>query len=299
MPYIMTVMGLTIAIPLVTLLLLLIVTAESRSTLSKAPFILAGVLVWIFAVGVSSFAFSIHQVEAGHVGVVYSFGEITGQTGEGLVWTAPWADVRNADTRVQKHTFEDIAAASFETQDVRFRVTLNYRVSPIAVQSLYRNVGVNYFDVLVPSRLDQILKDETVQFTAIEVTQKRDEIREAVASRLAAELGAYSVEVVSLQIDNIDYSAAFNESIEQKQVATQDALREQERVKQAQYEAQQSVERAKGEAEANNILSASITPQLLQRQAIEALADNISVVLIPTGEGLIIDPSSILRTATE
>lgn len=248
----------------------------------------------ILIVGSTLFA-SFHTVQAGHVGVVYEFGGITGQTGDGPVWIAPWKNIKAADTRVQKVTFEEIAAASRETQDVTYQVTLNYRVSPDAVQGLFRNVGVNYFDILVPSRLQQILKDESVQYEAIEITQKRDELREAVASRLAAELLPYSVSIVSLQIDNIDYSEEFNRSIEAKQVATQDALREQQRVQQAIYEAQQAVERANGEAQANRILSESITTELLQRQAIDKLNPNVTVIMVPSSEGIIIDPGSLIR----
>jgi len=272
---------------------------------SRSSAALIGLGIFVLAGGLFTFAMSIHQVEAGQVGVVYRFGEIVDQTGEGLVLTAPYESVKNADIRVQRHTFEGITAASFETQDVRFQITLNYRVSPEDIQFLYRNVGTKYFDTLVPSRLDQILKDESVQYSAIEITQKRDEIRDTVSRRLGAELAAYSVEIVSLQIDNIDYSQAFNESIERKQVATQDALEAKERIEQAKNEAQSAIEKARGLAEAtrleaegqaaaNDLLNASLTPSLIQWQAVQRLSDNIQIALIPSGEGIIIDPATIL-----
>ena len=254
----------------------------------------------------TTFFSSFHTVPAGHVGVVYEFGAIVNQTTDGPVWTTPWQNLKRADNRVQKITFEEIAAASKETQDVTYVVTLNYRVSPDAVQSLYRNVGANYFEILVPSRLQQILKDESVQYPAIEITQKRDEIREAVTSRLASELAPYSVTIVSLQIDNINYSPEFNSAIERKQVATQAALEAEETVRKTEAEARQAIERARGEgesvliraqseAEANRILSESITPELLQRQAIDKLNPNVSVIMLPSSEGIIIDPGSLIK----
>lgn len=268
-----------------------------------------GTALALFVAGCSTVVASTHEVPAGHVGVVYQYGAIVDQTGDGLVWTAPWREVKNANVQIQAYEFhgeEAITAASIETQDIYFTATLNYSVSPNAIQSLYRDVGPDYFNKLIRSRVNQIFKDETVQYLAIEVTQKRDEIRDAVVARLRAELEPFSINVDSLQIDNIDYSDEFNASIEAKQVATQDALREQERVKQAEYQAQQAAAvaqgesdalriRAEGQAEANRLLAESLSPEIIQYEAIQKLAPNVQIALIPSGDGLIIDPSSILQ----
>lgn len=282
----------------------------------------------VLGILIYSLVASIHKVDAGHVGVVYEFGAIVDQTEDGLVFTPPWRNLKSANVQEQSHTFADdngngrfgLTAGSLETQDVYMVVSLNYRVSPRAVQQLYREVGVDYFQRLVVPRINQIIKDEVVQYPAVQVTQKRDEIRAAVEERLRLELQPYSIEVVALQVVNIDYSEEFNNSIEAKQVATQDALREQERVRQAQAEAQQAIERAKGDAqanierakgdsqaaierangqaEANATLNASLTPAIIQYEAVRNLSDNIQIALIPSGQGLIIDPSTILQGST-
>jgi regulator of protease activity HflC (stomatin/prohibitin superfamily) len=254
---------------------------------------------------------SVHQVNDGHVGVVYSFGKITDQTGAGIVFTKPWESVTKANVQEQSYNFAEdnvIRGASKETQDVTFTVALNYRISPDKVQSLYREVGSKYFETLVEKRMQQIFKDEAVQYPAIEITTKRDEIREAVAARLRTELEPYSITVVSLQIVNVDYSEAFNNAIEQKQVAVQEALRASEQVKTREYEAQQAAAvakgeadsqriRAQGEADANALVSASLTDKILQNNAINKLADNIQIALVPSGNGFLLDPSTILAGA--
>lgn len=270
----------------------------------KAIGIVVAVVVAILQVPLFLFA-SIHSVPSGSVGIVYQFGAIVGQRDEGLTMTWPWQTVTTASIKEQKQTFEDLAAASRETQDVYVTVSLNYSVSKDKVQGLYRNVGAGYFDILVQGRIRQILKDEIVGYDAIEVTQKRDEIRDAVKERLAQELAPYSITIINLTLDNINYSDAFNVSIEQKQVATQDALRALEIVKQKEYEAQQGVAvargqadaqriRAQGEADANAIVNASLTDKILQNNAITKLSDNVQIALIPSGQGLILDPSTIL-----
>ena len=270
--------------------------------------VVAGV-VFALWVGLHTVFASVKPIEAGHVGVVYQFGEIVGQREEGLQFIAPWQEVRRESVQVQRFKFTDITAFSQETQDVFVIATVNYSVSPNAVQNLYRQVGRNWFDRLIEPRVLNFFKEETVKYATVDVGPNRELIRTAVKNRLASDLEPFSIQIDDLLIDNIDFSPEFKASIEQKQIATQDALREQERVKQRQFEAQQAVETAKGEADsirarasgqadANRSLAESLTPEVIQFQAIERLSDNIQIALIPSGQGIILDPATLLgRTA--
>lgn len=264
----------------------------------------AGVLFALWA-GLHTVAASIKPIEAGHVGVVYQFGEIVGQKAEGLQFIAPWQSMKTESVQVRRHKFVDINAFSQETQDVFVVATVNYSVSPTAVQKLYREVGVNWFDVLIEPRVLNFFKEETVKYQTVDVGPNRELIRRAVQSRLASELTPYSIQINDLLIDNIDFQPEFKQAIEQKQIATQDALREQEKVKQKQFEAEQAVETAKGEAnairerangqaDANKALAASLTPEVIQFEAIQKLGDNIQIALIPSGQGVILDPTTLL-----
>lgn len=267
--------------------------------------IAAGVLFILWA-GLHTAAASIRQIEAGHVGVVYQFGSIVGQNDEGLQLIAPWQTMRIASVQVQRAHFENIETFTKETQDVFIDATVNYSVSEKAVQNLYRTVGARWFDRLVEARVQNFFKEETVKYEAVNVAPNREPIRNAVLERLAAELAPYSVTVQDLLITNIEFSPAFKSAIEQKQIATQDALREQERIKQREAEAQQAKavaigkadalrEEARGQADANNLLTASLTPELIQFQAVQKLAGNIQIALLPSGQGLIIDPTTFLK----
>jgi regulator of protease activity HflC (stomatin/prohibitin superfamily) len=266
-----------------------------------------GAAVAIFAVwvGVHSALRSVKAIEAGHVGVVYEFGEIVGQEPEGLQFIMPWQDMRIESVQVQRYRFENITAFSYETQDVFFVATLNYSVSPEAVQMLFRTVGPRWFDRLIEPRVLNFFKEETVKYQTVEVGPNRETIRQAVRTRLAQELAPFSIEINDLLIDNIEFSEAFKAAIEQKQIATQDALREQERVKQRQFEAQQQIElargeaesirvRAEGQAEANRLLGQSLTPEVIQFQALQKLGGNVQIALIPSGQGIILDPTTLL-----
>ncbi|QQG46633.1 MAG: prohibitin family protein [Candidatus Niyogibacteria bacterium] len=256
----------------------------------------------VFALaGIITFVSSFYQIPAGEVGVISEFGAITGQISEGPKFVAPWKSVLKANVRVRSHQLKKLDSFSRETQDVFVDATLNIRVSPQTIQQLYRTVGPDYFDVLVRPRVAQNFKDETVKYNSVDIAPNREKIRKTVRERLERELSPYSIEVVDLLLDNIDFRKAFKESIEAKQIATQKALEEEQKVKASRFVALQVIEKAKGEgqatleratkqAEANAKLAASLTPALIQWQMIQRLSDKVSLIMIPPGQSFILDP---------
>ncbi len=265
-----------------------------------------------------------HSVPAGNEGLVYGIGgNIVGQRGEGVAWTAPWQGFRTANVQVQtlafiddenhvpegaKRVSEGLDSFSSETQNVYMDVILRIRVSPENVQELYTEVGPNYVNKLIPGSVAQIFKDETINFRAVEIAPERETIRAAVEQHLRAELAQFSISVDAVLIENITFDQAFEDSITQKQVATQDALRAQEQVAQREAEARGVAAaaqgrsdalriEAQGQADANRLISASLTPQLIQFQAVQKLTDNVQIALIPSGQGIIIDPATLLTPA--
>lgn len=284
----------------------------------------AAIIVFVLWVGAHTALTALKPIEAGSVGVVYQFGEIVGQKGEGLQFIAPWQDLRTESIKVQRKRFDNVSGFSRETQDVIVSTTLNYRVDPAAVQNLYRTVGPNWFDTLVEPRINQFFKAETVKYDTVDIAPNREQIRLDVQEKLDADLRQFSITVEDLLIDNIDFTPAFKQSIEEKQITAQNALREEERIRQIQNEAQQVEERAKGQraereelaagdAEARRIrargdadairllaaayreLNTALTPEVLQYFAVDKLSPNVSIALIPSGQGVIIDPATLLE----
>lgn len=238
-------------------------------------------------------------VRAGTVGVIYSFGSIVGQVDEGfhLIW--PWWFVTHTDIKVQRAVLSKLQSFSSETQDVFVKASLNYQVSPKAVQTLFRTVGPDYFHVLIEPRVAQNFKDETVKFKSVDIAPNREVIRQAVRQRLEKELSPYSIHIVDLLLDDVDFSPAFKQSIENKQIATQKALEQEQLVSAAKFAAQQRVETEKGEGEAklaraekealaNQKLSASLTPLLVQHEMVSRLSDKIQLMVVPQGGNMIL-----------
>ena len=270
----------------------------------------AGIAVASLWVLLATLSNSVHQVDAGHVGVVRTFGDITDQTGAGLVITWPFQTLEEASVRVERYDVADINSFSRETQDVFISATVNYQVSPRAIQSLYREVGANYIDTLLRPRMINFFKETTVTYNTVDIAPNREKIRQTVKERLTKDLEPFSIDIVDLLIENVDFRQEFKSAIEAKQVATQEALRQQQLIEAKKAEAQQKIETARGEAEAvriaaeaqaeaNRLLSESLTAEVIQFQALQKLADNVQIALLPAGQGIIIDPATLLKPLAE
>jgi regulator of protease activity HflC (stomatin/prohibitin superfamily) len=271
---------------------------------------LLGVLVLVFGWGAFR---SFHSVDAGHVLVVRQFGEIVGQRDDGFQTIAPWQSGEEVSAQVESRKFQmddrqqissieeairSGPAVSSETQPVYAVVTLNYQVSPSAIQALYTEVGSEFFDKVVAPRVFQVFKNETVNFRSVEVAPNRERIRREVQQELDRQLEGFSIDVVDFLINDLDFPQEFTEAIERKQVATQDALAAQQKVEQSKAEAQQEIERARGQAQAQRLRASSLTDRNLQFEALQILKEAPpQIVFLPAGQGNLLDPSTFLKAS--
>ncbi len=247
---------------------------------------IAGALVgWLVIVFGWGAARTFHSVPAGHVGVVYQFGGITGQIGDGFQTTWPWQSIREASVQIQRATYDlghGNAAFSQESQDVFATATINYQVLPRDIQQLYRQVGPDYEHVLIEQRVFQTFKEETVQFKAVDVAPNRETIRQRVRDRLTEQLERYSIRVVDFQLGNLDFDPEFKVAVRNKVIAKQKAQQALNEVLQARYEAQKVLAAANGQAAANRRLAASLNDRVIRYAFVNKLAPEIQVVAIPS-----------------
>ena len=248
---------------------------------------IAGAAVaWIVIVGGWGALRTFHEVPAGHVGVVYQFGGISGQVSDGFQTTWPWQSIRKASIQILRSTYElgqGNSAFSEESQDVFATATINYQVLPAAIQTLYREVGPDYEHVLIEQRVFQTFKEETVKFKAVDVAPNRETIRQRVRQRLTQQLEPYSIRVVDFQLGNLDFDPEFKVAVRNKVIAKQKAQQALNEVQQAKYEAQKVRAAADGQARANLRLARSLTPELVRYTFVQKLAPNLSVIAVPSG----------------
>jgi regulator of protease activity HflC (stomatin/prohibitin superfamily) len=247
------------------------------------------------------------EVPAGNVGVVTNFGQVQTVTLEpGLHLVIPiYQRVTNVDTRVQPHEFQEIDAASKELQTVKLTGVMNYHIDGQFASDLFQRVGTDFAAKIIDPAFNDFIKTVVPDYSVNDILAKRDEIRSLAKAQLAANLAQYHIIVDDIYIANIAFSDAFQQAIEAKQVAQQQVQTEQQILAQKQIQAQQAVAQAQGQADAtvtlatgqakaNDLLSASLTDQILQYQYIQKLTDKITVMLLPSGNQTIFDLKSLL-----
>lgn len=284
-------------------------TAIATSDSDKPPFGGKVVVVsWIFAALIAYAGFSFHQIEAGYVGVVTSFGQVRTDTLKpGLNFLpAIVNNVTSVETRVRGIPFENLGAASKEYQDVILTGTLNIHIDQNAVVVLYQNVGLDYDNKIVIPFFANAIKEVVPQYAIGEVLDNREEIRKQAVVKLAEKLLPYGLVVDDVAISNIDFSQQYKQAIEEKQVQEQRVaiernILEQKRIQadqaraEAQGRADASVITAQGQAEANKLLQLSLTPELIQYTLIQKLSPTITTIILPDGQNFILDPKSLVK----
>lgn len=224
-------------------------------------------LVLLLFLGYNSFEI----VGAGERGVVFStFGGVQqGVRGEGLQLKVPFIQtIIPIDVRIQKAE-TDSSASSKDLQTVQSRIALNYHIAPEESWQIYQEVGTLYKERLIDPSVQEAVKAATAQFTAEELITRRAEVSDEIREMLKERLVPHNIIVDEFNIVDFNFSSVFNEAIEAKQTAEQDALRAERELDRIKIEAEQTITAAQAEAESQRLQRETLTEELLQFRAIE------------------------------
>lgn len=234
-----------------------------------------GILVVMFAAFVffiGMFASGWTTVRTGQVGVMVRLGAVTGKVLEpGFHLKTPFiTSVKKINIQTNKEQ-ADANAASKDLQTVNATIALNYSIKTDSVIQLFSQIGTDYKARIIDPFIQEAVKAVTAKYTAEELITKREEVGESIKSHLTEKLEPVGIVVQGISIVNFNFSHSFNEAIEAKVTAEQNALAAKNKLQQVQFEAEQAVAEAQGKAKALTIESAAINsnPQILQLRAIE------------------------------
>ena len=252
----------------------------------KTLIILAGVVIVALLIATTCTA----TVETGYTGIVTTFGKVEDITMEaGLHFKSPFQQIVVMDNREQKSTFTTEAFSS-DIQQVNITGSINYAINKSTAMNLFKEVGTDYFNKLVYPRMLEITKGVFSKYTAENLVANRQTLSESIRD------GLYSINVISLSIENIDFTDAFTDAVEAKQVAAQKKLQAEIEQSQMTMETQQQAERqrinaeaaanvakinadadayavkvrSEAESEANKLIAESLTENLLRQNEIKA-----------------------------
>ncbi|MCG9891258.1 MAG: prohibitin family protein [Thermosynechococcaceae cyanobacterium MS004] len=234
---------------------------------SKQFLIGGGALVFI-ALFLRPFAI----VNAGERGVIMQFGQVQSKVlGEGIHFVIPFiTSVKTMSVRVQRSDI-NAQAASRDLQDVTTQVALNWHIEPDQVNTVYQRVGdeQQILERIINPAVSEVLKAATAKKNVEEILVKRTELKQEIDQALKNRLDGYGLAVDDVSLVNFGFSPEFNKSIEAKQIAEQQAKQAEFVALKATKDAEAEVNRAKGQAEAQRLQRLTLTPDLLQKQAIE------------------------------
>jgi prohibitin 2 len=225
---------------------------------------------------------SVVTVQAGYRGVVLYLGAVEDRVlGEGLHFIVTFAEqVVQMEVRTQKFQAE-ASAASKDLQEVQTVIALNYRIDPQQVNKIYQLLGVNYADRVISPTIQESVKASVAKFNAEELITKRETAKGVIADAIRSTLASNNIAAQNVFITDFKFSQSFADQIEQKVVAFQKYLTEQNNLKtvqvianqnviQAQAAARANVAKAAGEAQAIKVITSQLrsSPEYLQWQSI-------------------------------
>lgn len=217
---------------------------RSKAWISWSAGVILGILFIFLGCAVS--------INTGHTGIITVFGRVEDKTLDaGFHLTAPWESVIEMDNRVQKATIE-LGCFSSDIQEVNCVYTLNYQIDKQNAQTIYKTVGISYYDTVITPNVSESVKTVMAHYTAEELIGRRDILASEVETLLEESLKKYNIELVSTAIEDLDFTDTFTNAVEAKQVAAQNKLKAEIEQAQAikQAEADAEVNKTKAEAEA-------------------------------------------------
>ncbi|MEG4404486.1 prohibitin family protein [Microcoleus sp. MON2_D5] len=229
-------------------------------------------------------------VNAGERGVLMQFGKVQQQVlGEGIHVIFPTVyTVKKLSVRVQKQE-SSAEASSKDLQDVFTDVALNWHIIPEKANAIFQQIGDEKEVVarIIEPAVQEVLKAVMAKYTAEEIITKRGEVKAAVDDYLTLRLVTYYIAVDDISLVHVHFSERFSEAVEAKQIAEQEAKRGEFLALKAVKQAEAKVNLAKGEAEVQRLLRDNLTPELLERQAIEKWDGKLPLIVGDGGKNLL------------
>ena len=246
----------------------------SREAIQKnliRRYIMVGIVGALVLISIITLFSSMRSVDTGRVGVVTKYGQVTGrELDEGLSWVLPWGvnNVTEYDIKTQKVEAQSQAATK-DLQDVNATIVLTYNLNRGKVSEVHQAVGANFQAIDIDPQVQEAFKAVSAQFTASELITKRAEVKAAVLESIKERVGGngrYNIQDIA--ITNFSFSAEFNKAIEAVQIANQNVAQARQELETVKVNAEKSIADAQAQAEAQRLKQATLTPQLLQQEAI-------------------------------
>mmetsp|Transcript_8531 Transcript_8531/g.16324 ORF Transcript_8531/g.16324 Transcript_8531/m.16324 type:complete len:281 (-) Transcript_8531:172-1014(-) len=265
----------------------------AQRALNRLGNITAGLALGTF--GVSQ---CIYNVDGGERAVMYDLlrgGVLKDTVGEGTHFLIPFVqrpiiiDVRTKPREVPSVT------GTKDLQMVNIKLRVLWRPIVEEMPQLYQELGTDFDERVLPSIGNEVLKSVVAQYNAEELLSRRAEVSERIKVDIQKRARQFHLTLDDVAITHLTFGREFMKAIEAKQVASQEAERQQWVVKKAEQERLAVVTRAEGEAEAATIITKAMEKTgnaIVEIRRIDAakeiagkLASSRNIVYLPGNSG--------------
>jgi len=245
---------------------------------------------------------SVYTVPGGHRAVVFNrfLGMKDSIYGEGLNFNIPWFerpviyDIRTRPVNLQTLT------GSMDLQMVTIAVRVLHKPDPNKLVWMYRTLGTNYDERILPSIMNESAKAIVARYNANELLTKREQVSREVSLDLQRRAAKFNVVFDDVAITHLSFSPEYARAIEAKQVAQQDAEKAKYVVLGAQQEKKTIITRARGEAESAELIGLAVkkNPGFMKLRRIDAARD-IADIVAKSGNKVYLNADSLLLNLLE
>ncbi len=261
--------------------------------MEKLPKIGIPVIV-ILILAIILIAKSAVTIDAGEGGVLYKTfggGVVTDEPplSEGFHLIAPWNKVIIYEVR-QQEIFEKMQVLSSNGLEILLEATAWYQPAYASLGSLHKEKGQSYVQRVLQPALRSAARSVVGRYTPEQLySSKRDVIQVEIYQETKKIVEDQYIQLNEILIRDVTLPATIKNAIERKLKQEQESLEYEFRLVTAAKEAEKVIIEARGKADANRILSASLTDKILRDKGIEATlklseSPNSKVIIIGAGD---------------
>lgn len=248
---------------------------------------------------------SLYSVDGGERAII--FDRIQGVKkkvmGEGLHFLIPWLqraiifDIRTQPRAITTTT------GSKDMQTVQLTLRILHRPSIEHLSEIYKNLGQDYDERVLPSIGNEVLKATVAQFDASELITQREIVSAKIRDELVKRAADFHIMLEDVSLTHLAFGKEFTKAVEEKQVAQQEAERARFIVEKAEQEKTAAVIRGQAESTAAKLISDAMEkhgPGFVELRKIEAakeiassLSNSKNIVYLPSGQSLLINASTL------
>lgn len=230
--------------------------------------------LWIL-IFVTSFFFTscgFKVVDTGSRGVKVRFGKVTGEPlEEGIYFYNPiTSSIKSLSVRETKYE-GTTNCYSKDAQIIEVKYTVNIKPVSSEIHNIYKEVGKYWASVLLKQVLEGNIKEVTGKYTAVNLIEKRQAATDELSQKLKDELAAKRIELLSFELNDMDFDDQFEQAVKKKVIAVEQAKEAKNKTVRVKEEATQKIIAAKAEAESMSIRTKALSANkgLIEYEAVQ------------------------------